>query len=78
MKLLQATDNQAATAIEHTTLIEKSHEMRETLAGRKLMERAKGYLMRSKKLTEEGAFNSFSGSASISGSRCAQSPRPCS
>lgn len=56
MKLLQATDNQAATAIEHTTLIEKSHEMRETLAGRKLMEWAKGYLMRSKKLTEEEAF----------------------
>ncbi|MEO5863632.1 MAG: ANTAR domain-containing protein, partial [Nitrospiraceae bacterium] len=38
------------------TLIEKSHEMQEALAVRKLMERAKGYLMRSKKLTEEEAF----------------------
>ncbi len=56
VKLLQAIANQAAIAIEHTTLIEKSHEMQEALALRKLMERAKGYLMRSKKLTEEEAF----------------------
>ena len=54
--MLQAIANQAAIAIEHTTLIEKSHEMQEALAVRKLMERAKGYLMRSKKLTEEEAF----------------------
>jgi GAF domain-containing protein len=50
VKLLQAIANQAAIAIEHTTLIEKSHEMQEALAVRK------GYLMRSKKLTEEEAF----------------------
>jgi GAF domain-containing protein len=56
VKLLQAIANQAAIAIEHTTLIEKSFEMQEALAVRKLMERAKGYLMRSKKLTEEEAF----------------------
>jgi GAF domain-containing protein len=56
VKLLQAIANQAAIAIEHTTLIEKSYEMQEALAVRKLMERAKGYLMRSKKLTEEEAF----------------------
>ncbi|MEO8341192.1 MAG: GAF and ANTAR domain-containing protein [Nitrospirota bacterium] len=56
VKLLQAIANQAAVAIEHTTLLEKSHEMQEALAVRKLMERAKGYLMRSKKLTEEEAF----------------------
>jgi signal transduction protein with GAF and PtsI domain len=56
IKLLQAIANQAAIAIEHTTLIEKSHEMQEALAVRKIMERAKGYLMRSKKLTEEEAF----------------------
>ena len=56
VKLLQVIANQAAIAIEHTTLIEKSHEMQEALAVRKLMERAKGYLMRSKKLTEEEAF----------------------
>jgi signal transduction protein with GAF and PtsI domain len=56
IKLLQAIANQAAIAIEHTTLVEKSHEMQEALAVRKIMERAKGYLMRSKKLTEEEAF----------------------
>src|SRR5437879_8180513 len=56
VKLLQAIANQAAIAIEHTTLVEKSYEMQEALAARKLMERAKGYLMRSKKLTEEEAF----------------------
>jgi signal transduction protein with GAF and PtsI domain len=53
VKLFQTIANQAATAIEHTTLIKKSHEMREALAVRKLMEWAKGYLMRSKKLTEK-------------------------
>ena len=56
MEALGLFANQAAVAIEHTTLIEKSHEMQEALAVRKLMERAKGYLMRSKKLTEEEAF----------------------
>lgn len=56
VKLLQAIANQAGIAIEHTTLIEKSFEMQEALAVRKLMERAKGYLMRAKKLTEEEAF----------------------
>lgn len=56
VKLLQAIANQAAIAIEHTALVEKSVEMQEALVVRKLMERAKGYLMRSKKLTEEEAF----------------------
>jgi signal transduction protein with GAF and PtsI domain len=56
VKLLQAIANQAAIAIEHTNLLEKSFEMQEALAVRKLLERAKGYLMRSKKLTEEEAF----------------------
>jgi len=42
VKLLQAIANQAAIAIGHTTLIEKTYEMREALAARKLMERAKG------------------------------------
>ena len=56
VRLLQAIANQAAIAIEHTTLLEKSFEMQEALAVRKLLERAKGYLMRSKKLSEEEAF----------------------
>jgi signal transduction protein with GAF and PtsI domain len=56
VKLMQAIANQAAIAIEHTTLLEKSFEMQEALAVRKLVEQAKGYLMRSKKLSEEDAF----------------------
>ena len=56
VKLLQAIGNQAAIAIDHTTLLGKSFEMQEALQVRKLLERAKGYLMRSKKLSEEEAF----------------------
>ena len=37
VKLLQAIAKQAAIATEHTTVIEKSHEMQEPLAVRKLM-----------------------------------------
>ncbi len=56
LRLMQAIANQAAVAIEHTTLMEKSFEMQEALAVRKLLERAKGYLMKAKKLSEEDAF----------------------
>ncbi|MEC4687437.1 MAG: GAF and ANTAR domain-containing protein [Nitrospirota bacterium] len=56
VKLMQTVANQAAIAIEHTTLLEKSFEMQEALAVRKLVEQAKGYLMRSKKLSEQEAF----------------------
>ena len=56
VKVMQAIANQAAIAIEHTTLLEKSFEMQEALAVRKLVEQAKGYLIRSKKLSEEEAF----------------------
>src|SRR3989442_1600967 len=43
-------------AIENTTLMEKSFEMQEALEVRKLVERAKGLLMRSKQISEEEAF----------------------
>lgn len=56
MKILQAIANQAAIAIDHTTLLEKSFEMQEALAVRKVVERAKGYLMRTRRLSEEEAF----------------------
>ena len=56
VKLMQAIANQAAISIEHTTLLEKSFEMQEALQVRKLLDRAKGYLMRSKRLSEEDAF----------------------
>ncbi len=54
--VMQALANQAAIAIEHATLLEKSFEMQEALAVRKLVERAKGYIMRSRGLSEEDAF----------------------
>ena len=56
VKTLQAIANQAAVAIEHTRLMEKSFEMQEALEVRKLVERAKGYLMESRKLSEPEAF----------------------
>jgi signal transduction protein with GAF and PtsI domain len=56
VKIMQSIANQAAIAIEHTTLMEKSFEMQEALAVRKLVERAKGYLMRTRRLSEEEAF----------------------
>src|SRR5947199_111485 len=56
IKVLQAVAHQAAIAIENTTLMEKSFEMQEALEVRKLVERAKGLLMRSKQMSEEEAF----------------------
>jgi signal transduction protein with GAF and PtsI domain len=55
-KTLQAIANQSAVAIEHTRLMEKSFEMQEALEVRKQVERAKGFLMASKKLSEPEAF----------------------
>ena len=56
VKTLQAIANQAAVAIEHTRLMEKSFEMQEALEVRKLVERAKGFLMASRGLSEPEAF----------------------
>ncbi|MCA9499382.1 MAG: GAF domain-containing protein [Nitrospirales bacterium] len=53
---LQAIANQSAVAIEHTRLMEKSFEMQEALEVRKLVERAKGFLMASRGLSEPEAF----------------------
>ncbi|HEY5594560.1 MAG TPA: GAF and ANTAR domain-containing protein, partial [Nitrospiria bacterium] len=56
IKILQAVANQAAVAIENTKLIRRSNEMQEALENRKIVERAKGVLMREKKIAEEEAF----------------------
>jgi signal transduction protein with GAF and PtsI domain len=56
IKVLQAIANQAAIAIENAKLLEKSFEMQEVLEVRKLVERAKGSLMRAKGISEEEAF----------------------
>jgi GAF domain-containing protein len=55
-QLLQAVANQAAIAIEHTRVMEKALEAQEALETRKLVERAKGILMRQQGLPEEAAF----------------------
>ena len=56
IKIMQAIANQAAVATEHTRLVDKSFEMQEALTVRKLVERAKGYLMQTRKLSEADAF----------------------
>ncbi|MBI3610671.1 MAG: GAF and ANTAR domain-containing protein [Nitrospirae bacterium] len=56
VKILQAVANQAAVAIENTKLIRRSNEMQEALENRKVVERAKGILMREKKIAEDAAF----------------------
>jgi len=56
IKIIQAIANQAAVAIEHTRLVDKSFEMQEALAVRKLVEQAKGHLMQSRKMSEGQAF----------------------
>lgn len=56
IQLLQAVSNQAAVAIEHTRALEKAIEAQEALETRKVIERAKGILMRQQGLAEEAAF----------------------
>lgn len=56
IKTLQTIANQSAVAIEHTRLLEKSFEMQEALEVRKQVERAKGFLMASRGLSEPEAF----------------------
>ena len=56
IQLVQAVANQAAIAIEHTRAIEKAVEAQEALETRKIIERAKGILMRQQGLTEEASF----------------------
>ncbi len=54
--LLEAIANQAAVAIENTRLVQETAQMHEALELRKLVEKAKGILMRERRLTEEEAF----------------------
>lgn len=56
VQLVQAVANQAAVAIEHTRTMEKALAAEEALEARKLIERAKGILMRQQTLSEEAAF----------------------
>ncbi len=54
--VLQMIANQAAVAVENTKLMEESIKAREALETRKLIERAKGILMRMNHLSEEVAY----------------------
>ncbi len=55
-QVLSAVANQAAVAIEHTRLMERSLAMQEALETRKVIERAKGVLMKQRGVGEEAAF----------------------
>jgi len=54
--VLQLVANQAAVAVENTKLMEETLKAKEALETRKLVERAKGILMRMNNLSEEAAY----------------------
>lgn len=56
IKLLQSVANQAAVAIENTALTEQSSAMQDALETRKVVERAKGILMKQGNIEEDEAF----------------------
>ncbi len=56
IKVLQAVANQAAISIENTNLLERFLAMEEELQSRKIIEKAKGLLMRNRKISEDEAF----------------------
>jgi len=56
IQVLSAVANQAAVAIEHTRLLERSLAIQEALESRKLIERAKGVLMKQQGVGEAAAF----------------------
>lgn len=56
INVLTSVANQAAIAIENTELMVKTKVIQEELETRKVVERAKGILMREKSITEEDAF----------------------
>jgi signal transduction protein with GAF and PtsI domain len=56
INVLQMVANQAAVAVENTKLVEEAVRAKEALETRKLVERAKGIVMRLSKLSEEEAY----------------------
>jgi signal transduction protein with GAF and PtsI domain len=56
INVLQMVANQAAVAVENTKLVEESIKAKEALETRKVIERAKGILMKLRGLDEESAY----------------------
>ena len=56
ISIVQSVANQCASAIENTKLLSEKLSAQEALEARKLIERAKGLIMKKKNLTEEEAF----------------------
>ena len=56
MDVLQMVANQAAVSVENTKLMEEAFKAKEALETRKLIERAKGVLMKMQGLTEDAAY----------------------
>ena len=56
INVLQMVANQAAVAVENTKLMEEALKAREALETRKLIERAKGILMKMNNLSEDAAY----------------------
>ena len=56
ISILTSIANQAAVAIENTELMVKSRVIQEELESRKMVERAKGIMMKEESLTEEKAY----------------------
>ena len=59
VKVLQTISNQAAVVIENTKLMEEALDARESLKVRKLVEKAKGILMREFGMTEDQAYRNI-------------------
>ncbi|MFH1714580.1 MAG: GAF domain-containing protein [Elusimicrobiota bacterium] len=55
--ILKSVANQAAIVIENFRLVVESRVIKEELESRKMIERAKGILMKQRKFTEEEAYN---------------------
>lgn len=56
VRVLSTVANQAAIAIEHARVMVEAQTVKDELATRKVLERAKGILMRQESLSEEEAF----------------------
>lgn len=56
IKVLQTVSNQAAIAWENTGLLQKTLEMEEALESRKKIDRAKGVLMKTNRISEDEAY----------------------